>query len=357
MGTGRVRQSPSPASGGGLGWGLRNRGIGLLGGSFNPAHGGHLHISRLALQRLGLDEIWWLVSPQNPLKPVAGMAPFAERLAQAREIAAGERRITVSSVEAKLGSTYTADTLKALRRRFPRARFVWLMGGDNLAQFPYWKRWQDIFRAVPIAVFARPGLSLKALAGRAAQRFARARLPVAAAHRLALITPPAWVFFHTPLDPRSATRIRAERLLPTLKEMRPAVTAQTVTAQTTAIATLTPRARQASREPDLLRQIIGSLEDSKAEDIVTIDLAGKTTIADYMVVASGRSSRQVLSLTDHLEQAIPGRIAVEGKSQGDWVLIDAGDVIVHIFRPDIRAYYNLEKMWGSDLPDAEAALH
>jgi nicotinate-nucleotide adenylyltransferase len=340
-----------------LGWGLRGRRIGLLGGSFNPAHGGHLHISHLALQRLGLDEIWWLVSPQNPLKLVAGMAPFAERLAQAREIAAGERRITVSGVEAKLGSTYTADTLKALRRRFPRACFVWLMGGDNLAQFPYWKRWQEIFRTVPIAVFARPGLNLKALAGRAAQRFARARLPVAAAHRLALATPPAWVFFHTPLDPRSATRIRAERLLPTLKEMRPPVTAQTVTAQTTAIATLTPRARQASRAPDLLRQIIGSLEDGKAEDIVTIDLAGKTTIADYMVVATGRSARQVVSLTEHLEQAIPGRVAVEGKSQGDWVLLDAGDVIVHIFRPEIRAYYNLEKMWGSDLPDAEAALH
>jgi ribosome-associated protein len=130
-----------------------------------------------------------------------------------------------------------------------------------------------------------------------------------------------------------------------------------VTAQTTAIATLTPRARQASRAPDLLCQIIGSLEDGKAEDIVTIDLAGKTTIADYMVVATGRSARQVVSLTEHLEQAIPGRVAVEGKSQGDWVLIDAGDVIVHIFRPEIRAYYNLEKMWGSDLPDAEAALH
>ncbi len=128
-----------------------------------------------------------------------------------------------------------------------------------------------------------------------------------------------------------------------------------MTAEPIAIATLTPRSRQTNRAPELLRQIIGSLEDGKAEDIMTIDLAGKTTIADYMVIASGRSARQVLSLTDHLEQAIPGRIAVEGKSQGDWVLIDAGDVIVHIFRPEIRAYYNLEKMWGSDWPDAEAA--
>jgi ribosome silencing factor RsfS/YbeB/iojap len=223
------------------------------------------------------------------------------------------------------------------------------MGGDNLAQFPYWKRWQEIFRTVPIAVFARPEAQSKALAGAASRYFARARLPAAAARRLVLTPPPAWVFLHTRLDPRSATRIRAERLK-TLKEMRPAVTSPS------AVTALIPRARQSTGAPDLLRRVIDSLEDGKAEDIVTIDLAGKTTIADYMVVASGRSARQVSSLTDHLEQAIPGRVAVEGKSQGDWVLIDAGDVIVHIFRPEIRAYYNLEKMWGSDLPDIETAL-
>jgi ribosome-associated protein len=104
----------------------------------------------------------------------------------------------------------------------------------------------------------------------------------------------------------------------------------------------------------LLRRIIDSLEDGKAEGIVTIDLAGKTTIADYMVVASGRSSRQVAALADHIEQTLPGRVATEGKAQGDWVLIDAGDVIVHIFRPEIRAHYNLEKMWGSARPDSES---
>ena len=344
--------NPLPRWGrGGLYGALAGRRIGLLGGSFNPAHGGHLHISRLALQRLGLDEVWWLVSPQNPLKPVAGMAPFADRLGQAAALAAGDRRIVVSNIEAAIGSTYTADTLKTLRRRFPRARFVWLMGGDNLAQFPYWKQWQDIFRTVPIAVFARPGASAKALAGKPARCLARWRIPPASARRLASIPPPAWVFFHTRLDPRSATQIRGERLLPTRKETRPVVSAEP-----TAIATLAPRSRQTSRVPELLRQIIDSLEDGKAEDIMTIDLAGKTTIADYMVIASGRSARQVMSLTDHLEQAIPGRIAVEGKSQGDWVLIDAGDVIVHIFRPEIRAYYNLEKMWGSDWSDTEAAL-
>ena len=126
-------------------------------------------------------------------------------------------------------------------------------------------------------------------------------------------------------------------------------------AEAITIAITKPRRRKAVPAPELLRLIIGSLEDGKAEAIVTIDLAGKTTIADYMVVASGRSARQVVALTDHLEQAIPGRIAIEGKSQGDWVLVDAGDVIVHIFRPEIRAYYNLEKMWGEALPDGAIA--
>jgi nicotinate (nicotinamide) nucleotide adenylyltransferase/ribosome silencing factor RsfS/YbeB/iojap len=321
------------------------RRIGLLGGSFNPPHGGHLHISRLALSRLDLGEVWWLVSPQNPLKPSAGMLPFAERLDAASRVAAAEPRIRVSDIEARLGTTYTADTLKMLRRRFPRARFVWLMGGDNLVQLPHWKQWQGIFRSVPIAVFDRPGTASPALAGIAAHRFARARVSISAARHLALTAPPAWAFFHTRLDPRSATRIRTVQQPQTLEEIEPKVTAKA-----TPIATLAPRPLPA---PELLRRIIESLEDGKAEDIVTIDLAGKTTIADYMVIASGRSARQVAALTDHLEQILPGRVAVEGKRQGDWVLIDAGDVIVHVFRPEIRAYYNLEKMWGSALPDIE----
>ena len=163
------------------------------------------------------------------------MAPFEERLRYAAEIAAADRRIRVTDIEARLGpTTYTADTLKALRRRFPRTRFVWLMGGDNLAQIPYWRRWQDIFRTVPIAVFARPGTSSKALAGAAAHRFGGARMPVKAARRLADMTPPAWVFFHTRLDPRSATQIRAARLSHT-QEKKP-----DVMPETTAVATLAP---------------------------------------------------------------------------------------------------------------------
>ncbi len=328
-----------------------------MGGSFNPAHGGHLHLSLLALERLDLEEVWWLVSPQNPLKPVAGMAPFAVRLDQARRVAAGHRHIIVSDLESRLGgSTYTSDTLHALRRRFPRLRFVWLMGADNLVQLRHWQRWREIFRTVAIAVFDRPSYSLKALAGLPARRFARHRVPPSAARRLAEMKRPAWVFFHCRLDALSATGIRSERkrmLSQVFTEQRPALST---------IATFPPRTRTPARPPaplpgELLELILKTLEDGKAEDVVTIELAGKTTMADQIVIATGRSTRQVLALAEHLEEALSRRmrISVEGKTQGDWVLIDASDVIVHLFRPEVRSYYNLEKMWGEALPDSAAA--
>jgi ribosome silencing factor RsfS/YbeB/iojap/nicotinate (nicotinamide) nucleotide adenylyltransferase len=313
-----------------------------------------LHLSLLTLKHLDLHEVWWLVSPQNPLKPVEGMAPFATRLEQAREVAAAHPRLRVSDLEQRLGSSrYTVNTLKALRRRFPQLRFVWLIGSDNLLQIPRWERWPEIFRMVAVAVFDRPSYSLKALSGIAATRFARRRIPVGAARRLAEMRPPAWAFFHTPLDARSATGIRSEqKTIPaqTLMEQEP---------ELSTITTLKPRTqpvRPHHAAPEILELVRETLEDGKAEDVVTIDLAGKTTIADYMVIASGRSTRQVLALTEHLEDVLSRRIriSIEGKAQGDWVLIDAGDVIVHLFRPEIRAYYNLEKMWGEALPDSEA---
>ncbi len=314
-----------------------------------------MHLSLTALKQLDLNEVWWLVSPQNPLKPVAGMAQFAVRLEQARRVAAGHKRIVVSDLESRLGgSTYTADTLRALRARLPRLRFVWLMGADNLVQLRCWERWNEIFRTVAIAVFDRPCHSLKALAALPARRFSRHRMPISAARRLAEMKPPAWVFFHSRLDTSSATRIRSERqemLSQTFTEQRPDLST---------ITTLTPRTRpmhpRSAASPSLLELIQQTLEDGKAEDIVTIELAGKTTIADQMVIASGRSARQVLALAEHLEDALSRRmqISVEGKMQGDWVLIDASDVIVHLFRPEIRAYYNLEKLWGEALADGEA---
>ena len=182
--------------------------IGLLGGSFNPAHEGHLHVAELALQRLQLDQVWLLVSPGNPLKPALGMAPLAVRLASAARIGDG-RRVVATAIEAGLGTRYTADTLAELRRRFPNARFVWLMGADNLTQLPRWRDWMGIMRTMPVAVFPRPSYNLRALAGRAAHRLRSARLPVAAAPSLALRNPPAWIFLPTPQHAASATAIRA----------------------------------------------------------------------------------------------------------------------------------------------------
>lgn len=188
----------------------RRRAIGLLGGSFNPAHEGHRHISLMALKRLGLDEIWWMVSPQNPLKPVKGMAPFAQRLAGARA-AARHVRIKATDIEARLASTYTAETLLRLTRRLPRLKFVWLMGADNLGQIDRWRDWPYIFRLVLIAVFARPTYSLRALAGKAARRFGRFRLAEAAALSLVGRQTPGWVFLTGPQSPLSATAIRAAK--------------------------------------------------------------------------------------------------------------------------------------------------
>lgn len=184
------------------------RKVGLLGGSFNPAHEGHVHISRLALLRLGLDELWWLVSPQNPLKSTEGMAELEMRLKRAERVAAADSRIRVTDIESRLKTRYTVDTLAALQREYPDLAFVWIIGADNLRQMPKWKGWRWIFRRVPIAVFPRAPYSLRALSGRAARRFEHARIPSVQAARLARMTPPAWVFLKAPKHSQSATRIR-----------------------------------------------------------------------------------------------------------------------------------------------------
>lgn len=180
--------------------------IGLLGGSFNPAHEGHIHVSQVALRRLGLDYVWWLVAPHNPLKPSIGMAPLDARMARAMETAA-HPRILVMDIEAALGTRYTIDTLGALQLRFPELRFVWLMGSDNLDQFRRWRRWPDIASRIPIAVVMRPGSTLAPLRAKAAQRLARSRR--IACGRIAFADPPAFVVLDGPRSPASATAIRA----------------------------------------------------------------------------------------------------------------------------------------------------
>ena len=182
--------------------------IGLLGGSFNPAHEGHLYISELALKQLGLDYVWWLVAPQNPLKPVAGMAPLRERLSYAAAKYEHHPRIIVVDVESNFHTRYTADTLAALKRRFGGVRFVWLMGSDNLASFHRWRRWREIARSVPVAVALRPGSVKAALYAPAARFLSGARRPPS--HGFALAKPPAFAVLDGRRCPQSATAIRAK---------------------------------------------------------------------------------------------------------------------------------------------------
>lgn len=189
-------------------WGDRRRTrVGVLGGSFNPAHAGHAHVAALALKRLRLDQVWLLVSPGNPLKPAQGMADMADRLRSARSVADG-RRIVATTVESRLHTRYTFDTLRALRQRFPRVRFVWVMGADNLVQLPRWQQWRGIARTMPMAVMPRPTYNQRALAGQAARTLRRFLLPSRAAPSLPCHVPPAWTFLPAQQHPASATAIR-----------------------------------------------------------------------------------------------------------------------------------------------------
>ncbi len=180
---------------------------GLLGGSFNPAHGGHRRISRFASATLGLDEVWWLVSPGNPLKPSAGMAPLNSRFAAARR-QARRAPIRVTAIERELGTRYTVDTLRRLIRRYPHRRFIWLMGADNLAQFGQWKDWRGIAKLLPIAVISRPGYDGAAFASPAMVWLRRFRRPAASIRNRAGWSAPALVYLRFDPDNRSATAIR-----------------------------------------------------------------------------------------------------------------------------------------------------
>ena len=180
---------------------------GLLGGSFNPAHGGHRRITRFAIDALGLDQVWWLVSPGNPLKPRRGMAPLAARLGSA-ERQARRAPIVPTAIERELGTRYTVDTLRVLVRRYPKRQFIWLMGADNLMQFHHWRRWRDIARTMPIAVIVRPGYDARAMASPAMAWLRRYQVPTASLLDGGRWSAPALVLLRFDPDPRSATAIR-----------------------------------------------------------------------------------------------------------------------------------------------------
>lgn len=182
--------------------------VGLLGGSFDPPHAGHLALTLAALKRFGLDRVWWLVSPGNPLKR-RGPQPMAQRIDAARALMR-HPRVEITEIEARIGTHYTAETIAILRARLPGVRFVWLMGADNLATFHHWDDWTAIMDMVPVGVLARPEVGLRAGLSPAARRFARARLPEAAALLLPAARPPAWCFVRMPMEWLSSTAIRQQ---------------------------------------------------------------------------------------------------------------------------------------------------
>lgn len=199
---GSIRATPPPASAG--------QRVGLLGGSFNPPHAAHRLISEVALKRLGLDRVWWLVTPGNPLKSHGDLAPQADRIAACRQLVR-DPRIVVTGLEADLPSPFTAATVDILVLRRPGVHFVWLMGADNLAGFHHWQQWRSIARALPIAVIDRPGHRLAGIASKAGRGMARQRVPEARARTLPRLRPPAWVFLTSPLSPLSSTQLRLHR--------------------------------------------------------------------------------------------------------------------------------------------------
>ncbi|WP_432254722.1 nicotinate-nucleotide adenylyltransferase [Limimaricola sp. AA108-03] len=182
--------------------------IGLLGGSFDPAHEGHMAITLEAIRRFRLDRVWWLVSPGNPLKP-RGPAPMTQRIAQAEQVAQ-HPKVRVTDIEARLGTRYTAQTIARLKARYPGVDFVWLMGADNLVQLHRWQDWRRIVETVPMGVFARPGDRLAARLSQAARVYRGARLPMHAAEGLARAPAPAWCFVNLPMSAASSTAIRAD---------------------------------------------------------------------------------------------------------------------------------------------------
>ena len=187
-----------------------NMSIGLFGGSFNPAHAGHMHVATTALNTLGLDRVWWMVSPQNPLKPE--QPSYTLRAATVRALGLPPR-MEISNMEHDFGTQYTVDTLRRGQQKWPRAKFVFLMGADNFLQLPRWKNWHDIMALVPVAIIARPGddhAAIRARLGKAAQIYRHARLPEIQAHTLKNKTAPCWTYLTTPLNSLSSSALRAK---------------------------------------------------------------------------------------------------------------------------------------------------
>ncbi len=358
--------------------------IGLLGGSFNPAHAGHRHIAQLALRRLRLDQVWLMVSPGNVLKPRAGMAPFERRLASAAALADG-RRLLATGIEATLGTRYSIDTLHALIRLFPAGRLRVDHGcrypgaisplaalardrraraaGDRPSRRAERERARRSCGArLAHRAAARPGGSGARRRGAAMLGVPVRRTPPRLGHRdqgqgeegnaarRLVIAKPA-----TPAPRKRAVR-KAPKPLPAADKTPGTPRKKAAVAGPRRTGVRKPAVAAPSDQLDRLQgMIVTSLDDDKAEAVVTLDLAGKAAFCDRMVIATGLADRQITAMAEHLVEKLHEvglkRVQVEGATGSDWVLIDAGDIVVHLFKPEARTMYALEKMWGADLDE------
>ncbi|CAK6537806.1 MAG: hypothetical protein IRD7MM_04795 [Candidatus Midichloria mitochondrii] len=301
--------------------------VGLLGGSFNPAHSGHLHISLQAIELLNLDYVIWLVSPQNPLK--SNMKDSLEkRVSYAKLISQHEKKIIVSDVEKLFPTTYTSETIKILKHVYPKVKFVWIMGADNMLQVHKWHSWRDIFDAVFVAVFDREEYAEGVIASEASKCYNTVDVDLGDSRKNNLDSG-HWHLFKIPKSPLSSTILRGVCQCQDFGEHEKIVDMKDI---------------------EYIKDVIlNSLDQDQAEDIKVCDLTNKMDFARYLVIASGRSNRHVASLIENLMERLKNiniLSTASGLEEANWVLLDAGDIVVNAFIPEYRALYKLEELWG-----------
>jgi nicotinate-nucleotide adenylyltransferase len=298
--------------------------IGLLGGSFNPAHSGHIHISLEAIRLLNLDYVVWLVSPQNPLKKLDISDSLGKRLDYAKMLVR-HPKVIVSDLEKYLPTNYTADTIAILRSLYPAVKFVWMMGADNMLQIHKWYNWQSIFNSVFIAVFDREEYEDSVIACEANKCYNALEMRMDDLKNYSL-EPSAWYFFKIKKSSMSSTHLRE----------------------------LSHSDNTIMIEPNNIEQlkdiVLNSLDNDQASEITICDLKGKANFAKYLIIASGRSSRHVCAIIENLMDRLKKvhvASTASGLENGQWVLLDAGDIIINAFLPEYRELYKLEEIWGT----------
>ncbi len=299
--------------------------VGLLGGSFNPPHVGHLHISELALKYIDLDYVVWLISPHNPLKKRNVYQPFDIRVKQCALLVENNEKIIISDYERKICNNYTVKTLISLKKEFPNWNFTWIMGADNLLSLHMWHEWHKLNLYANIAVFDREYSLELVKKSIAVQYFNNI---IYTNHKIKLDVHKNHCYFFTSKNLNiSSTAIR-----------------ETLMDYTNSISQSREHAMK------LKTDIMEMLDQYKASDIVAIDLQNKADFAHYLVIASGQSSRQIASMAEKLALYLKQEhgmynLNIAGRENSNWIVIDAIDVIVHLFKPEERHRYNLEKMW------------